>query len=215
MSARISLLSLVIICLITSTRTAYAQMGIRLGVQREKITGMSAGADWQMLLGWDYDLNERLSGGLDLSTDMNWSEEYSMPTSLMTSPYYTERIKVFGVQFRSQFHFSDNDGTSVYIGPTIGLRAVKQMIQYDEEVNSPGWGTTYTQRKKEDNAMLFPIGIRLGVRGVLDGAYGDLYIAVGSNIGSNEPICDLPFLVEESLPKKLFLQAGVSYGIGW
>lgn len=215
MSAPIHIFCLVITCAIVSARPISAQMGVRLGFQHERVTGVNSGADWHVLLGWDYDLNDRLSGGLDFSTDTNWEEEYTMPPSLTGNQYYTERTKVMGVQFRSQYHFSDNDGTSLYLGPTLGLRLVKQMVQYTDEVSSGGWSHSYTQRTKEDNAVLFPIGMRLGVRGALDGGYADLYVAIGANIGSNEPICDLPFLAEESMPKKMFLQAGISYGIGW
>lgn len=195
--------------------TSMAQMGIRYGIQHEKVTAADLGTSLNLLVGWDYDLNDRLSGGLDVSSDMRWDPEYIMPVSTVGNTDYTERVKFIGVQYRSQYHFMDNDGTSLYLGPTIGLRAVRQMIQYSEETNSSTWGTSYVQREKKGTGMLFPLGLRIGVRGALDGGYADLYVAVGTNLGSNKPICDLPFLVEESMPNKTFFQAGFAYGLGW
>ncbi len=206
---------LLMLGLVLNGTKAVAQLGIRYGVQHEKVTGADLGTDLNMVLGWDFDLNERLSGGLDFSTDMRWSKQYSMPVQALGTANYAERVRSIGVQYRSQYHFMDNDGTSLYLGPTIGLRAVRQMIEYSEEVFNIGWGTSYIQRERKDNGLLFPLGLRVGVRGTLDGGYADLYVAVGTNLGSNEPICDLPFLVDESMPNKTFFQAGFCYGIGW
>ena len=195
---------------------ASAQMGIRFGAQHEKPTQARFGSDWHLVLGWDFDLNERLSGGLDLSTDMNWSSEYNMPEAALNGPTFYEKVKTFGVQYRSQFHFADNDdGGSFYLGPTIGLRAVRHRISYYEETSSGGYYSS-DLRETEEKGMIYPLGLRLGVRSGLDGGYGDYYIAIGTNIASGDgPINDLRFLSEESLPNKLFFQAGLCYGVGW
>lgn len=192
--------------------TGLAQMGIHYGFHFEKLTEANSGSNWHMGLGWDFDLNDRLSGGLDLTTDMNWTgDDYYYGYSAE----YGERLKVFGVMYRSQFHFMDNDGTSVYLGPTIGLRALKQKIEYDEEITPGAWYTSYQRVRVEENGMVFPLGLRLGVRGTLEGGYADLFIGVGTYLGSNEPFSKLPILDEESLPKQTFFQVGMNYGIGW
>lgn len=195
-----------------------AQMGVRFGIQHEKITKSTTGSTFNLLVGWDFDLNDRISGGLDISTDMNWMEEYNLSqisTNFPNGPgYYTDRVKNVGVQYRSQYHFMDNGGGSLYFGPTIGLRFIKQNIKYFEEV--PGaWYTTTREVNTSANAMTVPLGARLGYRGPLDGGYADVYFSLGTNIGSSEPFTDLRFLAEESMPNTLFFQVGLCYGIGW
>jgi hypothetical protein len=159
-----------------------------------------------------------MSGGLDLSMDMNWNEDYSLPqysTNSLTGPsYYYDRVKHFGVQYRSQFHLMDNDGGSIYLGPTIGLRFITQRINYFEEVQG-AFSTFSREVNTEEKGMTMPAGLRIGYRGVLDGGYADVHFAVGTNIGSSEPFTDLRFLVEESMPTTTFFQVGLSYGIGW
>jgi len=196
--------------------TALAQMGIRYGIQHEKPTQAKQGSDWNMMLGWDFDHNERLSGGLDFTSDVNFGSEFNMPSSNTSGPTFYEKVKVLGVQYRSQFHFADNDGgNSFYLGPTIGLRSVKHKINYYQETNN-GWTYSSNLLETEETAMIFPVGIRVGVRGPLDGGYGDLFIALGTNIGSGDvPVNDVRVLTGEAMPNKVFFQAGVCYGVGW
>ena len=197
---------------------AHSQMGIRYGIQHEKVTKSTYGSTLNMLLGWDFDLNQRMSGGLDLSMDMNWNEDYSLAqysTSSLAGPsYYYDKVKHFGVQYRSQFHLMDNDGGSLYLGPTIGLRFITQRINYFEEIQGP-FSSFSREVNTEEKGITMPAGLRLGYRGVLEGGYADVFFAVGTNIGSSEPFTDLAFLVEASMPTTTFFQVGVCYGIGW
>jgi len=205
----------------TATLECGAQMGIRSGLQHEKVTKSTSGSTLNLLLGWDFDFNGRLSGGLDFSTDMNWMDEsglaqYSTNLSYPNGPgYYTDKVKNFGIQYRSQFHFADNGGGSVYFGPTIGLRFIKQNITYNEETPFDNYAYWFREVKVTEKAMTVPLGARLGYRGPLDGGYVDLYFALGTNLGSSEPFSNLRFLAEESMPTTLFFQAGLGYGIGW
>ncbi|HOY28494.1 MAG TPA: hypothetical protein PLR96_05925 [Flavobacteriales bacterium] len=218
MSASIKTLMVTLTLLILPGLAAFSQMGIRYGIQHEKVTKSTTGSTLNMVLGWDFDLNQRMSGGLDLSMDMNWTEDYSLPqystNSLAGPSYYYDKVKHFGVQYRSQFHLMDNDGGSIYLGPTIGLRFITQRINYFEEVQG-AFSTFPREVNTEEKGMTLPAGLRLGYRGVLEGGYADLYFAVGTNIGSSEPFTDLRFLVEESMPTTTFFQVGVCYGIGW
>ncbi len=209
---------LVTLVLAIHAQECSAQMGIRYGLQHEKVTKSTSGSTLNMLLGWDFDHNAHLSGGLDFTTDMNWGDDYSLAQYSTNHPngpsYYYDKVKTFGVQYRSQYHFMDNGGGSLYFGPTIGLRFIKQRIRYNQEV--PGMYYTEIQEvETESKGMTVPLGARLGFRGTLDGGYADIYLAAGTNLGSSEPFSDLPFLVEASMPNKVFFQAGFCYGIGW
>lgn len=200
--------------LVLACTVAEAQMGIRYGIHFEKTTNAKQGTPLHLVLGWDFDFADRLSGGLDLSTDMNWASQYNQPSYLPANGVeYHDKVKVFGVQYRSQFHFSDNDQYSFYLGPTIGLRAIKQTITYDQAVDN--YWNTRDMVTVVGRGMTFPIGLRLGMRGELDGGYLDLFAAVGTNLGSGEPIHDFSFLDKESELKRTFLQAGLCWGFGW
>ncbi|MGV3636618.1 MAG: hypothetical protein ACO1NQ_03125 [Flavobacteriales bacterium] len=209
---------LILVLLGIPCSSIHAQMGVRYGIQHEKVTRSTMGSTLNMLLGWDFDLNQRMSGGLDLSMDMNWSDDYSLPqyssNGVAGTSYYYDRVKHIGVQYRSQFHLMDNDGGSIYFGPTVGLRFITQRISYSEEL--PGSLYTYWREVNlEEKAITMPAGLRLGYRGVLDGGYADVYFALGTNIGSNEPFTELRFLSDESMPTTTFFQVGLCYGIGW
>lgn len=64
--------------------------------------------------------------------------------------------------YRSAFHVSDNDASSFYLGPTVALRNVAE----------------------HGGEMVFPVGMRFGVRGGLERFYGDLYAGVHVNLGA-------------------------------
>jgi hypothetical protein len=91
--------------------------------------------------------------------------------------------------YHSHFHFSDNEFSSFYMGPNIGFRTVD------------GFGT------------LVPIGMRMGVRGGLEGFYADLYVGGHYNVGGgsstvleNTGVTDL---------RTLGFSGGLDIGIGW
>lgn len=196
--------------------TAHAQMGIRYGLQYESVTTAKFGSNRFVLLGWDFDHNDRLSGGLDLSMDMNWSGEFNMPESATSGQYFAEKVKIFGVQYRSQFHFSDNGGGSFYLGSMVGLRMVAHKINYYANDNNGYYSYSGKLVESRENGVLIPFGLRAGVRSPLEGGYWDLYLGVGTNVGSNgTPVNDLPFLADESVPNAVFVQAGLCFGIGW
>lgn len=195
---------------------ANAQRGIRYGIQYESVTQAKPGTRWHMVLGYDFDLADRLSGGIDVSTDTQWSSEFNTYVIPRSGLDFSEKIKMFGVVYRSQYHFADNDGGGTfYLGPTLGVRSVKQSLRYSEEI--PGiWYNTIQERETKESKLLFPLGMRIGVRGPLDGGYYDIYLAMGTNLGAGDvPINDVAILTGESLPNKLFFQTGFAYGVGW
>lgn len=69
----------------------------------------------------------------------------------------------WAVDYRTAFHLSENDQTSFYIGPQVSA------IGYEAP---------------DGNSMLFPIGMRCGVRGGLERFYADVFVATHYTVGS-------------------------------
>jgi hypothetical protein len=134
-----------IILLLLWGGNANAQAGIR-GIfwNIEPITARLGEDAFNYGIGYDHDMNDRLSLGLSLRV---------IPS-----------IQGWVVNYRSAYHFSDNESGSFYMGPTIGLRSL---------------GTYGTQ---------LPVGMRMGVRGGLERFYADLYIGGLYIIGGSSPI---------------------------
>lgn len=209
---KLALLGAMVLC----CATAHAQNGIRYALHAEKVTQAPLFEPLFLSVGWDFDHNDRFSGGLDFVMDMNWRQGYdSYYYGSGQIGDYEEKVKAVGLQYRSQYHFMDNDGTSLYLGSTVGFRMVRQLIEYQELVAVPFGSDYYRTRNNEGTGVLVPIGLRLGVRGPLDGGYGDAYVCLGYNAGSSDPFSPLSFLKEESMPSALMLQVGLAYGIGW
>lgn len=94
---------------------------------------------------------------------------------------------------RSAYHFADTDGPSFYMGPMVGLRSLKSEV---------------------DQRMLFPLGLRMGVRGGLQGFFADLHAGLVYNIGASDPI----LLADQRQPSNLLpvtFCAGLDMGLGW
>lgn len=123
---------------------AQAQGGIRAILWNyEPLFEEPAGAEAQFGLGHDRDLNERMSLNVSfmLVSEGGWMASY-----------------------RSAYHFSDNDASSFYIGPTVGVRNV--------DVHG--------------GMLVFPMGMRMGVRGGLERFYADLYAGAHINVGAGK-----------------------------
>ncbi len=121
-----------------------AQGGVRLILWNyEPIYSTAGYADVQHIgIGYDQDLNERLSFGLQGRTTFDGHS--------------------WVINYHSAYHMADNTGGSAYFGPTVGVRHLKD----------------------EGSVNVFPIGLRIGVRGGLERFYADLHGGVQYNIGA-------------------------------
>ena len=149
---------------------ASAQGGLRLILWDYEMPTEGRGASQYMGFGYDHDLNERSSLGLDVRLSLG-------------EPGW-------GVQYRSAFHVADNDASSFYLGPTIGIRSVG-----------------------EDPIIMVPLGARMGVRGGLENFYADLFLGFITNLGAP----DTRPSDYSSAPKLsgLNLLIGLNLGFGW
>jgi hypothetical protein len=119
---------------------AHAQGGIRaIPWNYEPFLGKSVATGLHYGIGYDQDLNERLS----LNVSFRWT------------------ANGWVANYRSAFHFSDNTESSLYMGPSIGVRSVGE----------------------RDGAICVPVGLRSGLRGGLERFYADLYVGMHANLG--------------------------------
>lgn len=131
-----------------------------------------AGTNPDMLhygLGFDHDLNDRQS--------MNVSARISRTGWV--------------VSYMSAFHFSDNQSSSFYMGPTLGLRQI----------------TT------GDGATRIPVGLRVGVRGGLERFYADLYAGYRVDVIGKDVV-----IGENAMPmdiRRSSFMVGLDLGWGW
>lgn len=122
-------------------------------------------------VGYDHDMNERLSLGVQAralaGNGAKWSFDY-----------------------RSAYHFSDNDAGSFYLGPQVSV------MSYETA---------------DGNKTLIPLGMRCGVRGGLERFYADLFAAVHYAAGAND-------LVDTEMGRPLkaaSFSLGLHMGWGW
>ena len=92
----------------TIASSAIAQGGVRLIVWNYEPIFAEGGFDRMSHIGvgFDHDLNDRLSMGLDGRIGLAYS------------------ANSWVVEYRSAFHFADTESASAYFGPTLGVRSI-------------------------------------------------------------------------------------------
>lgn len=123
--------------------------------------------------------------GLGYDADLN--DRLSMRVQWRTTPGLSSWV----VNYHSNYHFSDNTSSSFYLGPHIGVRVV----------GGP------------DGATLVPVGMRMGVRGGLEGFYADLHIGGHYNVGGGGRV-RLENVGTADL-RTLSFCGGLDIGFGW
>jgi hypothetical protein len=150
-----------------------AQGGIRgIFSNLEPITTGFNGDGSHYGIGYDHDVSDRLSMAITVRRSTG------VPSTV--------------VNYRSAYHFSDNEGSSYYMGSMVGLRSF----------GSEGPG------------LQFPVGFRFGARGGLEGFFADLYVGGHYNLGASGEVTDTYEGVTSDLRKWGF-SVGLDVGWGW
>lgn len=123
--------------------------------------------------------------GIAYDQDLNGRLFFGVPARISTGTSSTM------VNYRSAYHFSDNERTSFYMGPNIGLRTFGS--------GGPG-------------AQL-PVGFRSDVRGGLQGFFADLYMGGHYNLGTTGLVTTENHGVRDL--RKMSFTVGVDVGGGW
>jgi hypothetical protein len=193
---------------------AQAQYGIRgsfLTYDR-----LSKGAHTYGSVGVDLDVSDRTSIGADFLFRLNLFGETELSDYVQYAGYSVDYILTpRSTQFllRSSYFFSDDRG--FYVSSSFGVRKVSAEVipsTYDPTGFNqlPAWVVRETAE-----TTLFPIGLRFGVRGELDGWYGDLFVGVGYMLGERN-LFKAPYLeAKDREIAGLSIQAGYALGIGW
>ncbi len=191
-----------------------AQWGVRAGMAGEMF-GEPLVGEW--VLGVDRDVSGRSSIGMDLL----W--RFDLRGGLLVQnvadhgglTYYYELDQgVRGVQFRSTY-FLSNDVSGVYVGSYIGYRSVVRHLR-NVLVSHPNFTSERYDDRTLNNAV-FPFGVRIGLRGALDGFFQDLYVGLGyvAGHGADELVEQAPYVPERHRLGGLHLQFGYCFGVGW
>lgn len=197
------------------TNGALAQWGVRgTVIHFEQQTGRS-GLNW--LIGLDHDPSDRTSIGVDFISDLNL---FSDPTDRGESTqyggytvYYSIARNVKGLQFRSTYFVSAFGNAGFYMGTYAGFRSISLVV--DPIAYSSGFGnsTPNWARSTTTSSMVFPAGLRWGLRGEMDTWYHDIYFATGFQLGSGNATLP-PFLLAKDKLKGFSIQAGYVLGFG-
>ncbi|HRH37099.1 MAG TPA: hypothetical protein PK760_02065 [Flavobacteriales bacterium] len=172
--------SLLILFLGACGLSTNAQSGLRFMLMDLEPVVSRSGDFVHYGVGFDHDLSKRLSLGVDLRM--------------------STEDRGYVINYRSAYHFADNDGASFYMGPTIGLRRLGD----------------------SENTVIVPISFRMGVRGGLEDFYADLYLSVVNNIGGGDGLVypsssNYPYSsqVDRYTVMPTSFNLGLSLGWGW
>lgn len=174
---------------------------------------------WNFGLGYDHEFEHGVAmgvdavlGGLVLSDDGATDIEY-----LEHVGTFDVRRGGWSVIYRTSAFTGEGDG-GFYVGSFIGVRRARQTYELSY-VFSP---TTYVsgngpfeQRTVVDQTV-FPIGLRMGLRGPVEGWMSDLYVQLGYQIGSGAPSTPRNYLRSDLRDTNgLVFTLGFAYGVGW
>ena len=179
-------------------------------------------SSYQLGMGYDHDFNDRISMGLDVTIDLQRATEedgqsIEVPYAGFIANYYSGD-RLLSVTYRTAYAFTDNSETHLYVGSYFGFRAFKQTLDlgYVTDPSGSSNGNGPFQQQVEAKKTLFPIGLRLGVRGSLEGGFADLYTQVGYNIGGGESAFSQAFFSGRDFDlSSMSFTLGLAYGFGW
>lgn len=171
-----------------------------MGYEHQTRNGLTFGVDAAFTL---FDLGSDI-GGTRPASYMGYTAEYQV------------RPRSWAMTYRAVYHLN-NDGTGFYMGSFLGVRQARQQLELEYVLSDySSDGERYFAQRAEATRTVFPIGIRLGVSGEMDGWYGDLYAQIGYQIGGGDMDFAHPYLAEAAHPLTGFTYTlGYAWGIGW
>lgn len=154
---------------------------------------------------------------IDLSGDGSTASRLPVEYQGFTSEYQGN-IKGWTLMYHAHYFLSGTD-EGFYMGSFLGVRRVRQQW-FLGQVTAPNsyWSNDQGPfaARPEGADLVFPIGVRVGVRGALDGWYQDLYFHAGLQLGAGRLDYREPYLVA-SAPRTSGFTFGLGYafGVGW
>ncbi len=188
-------------------------------------------------LGFDRDLTSKISIGADVSHswDIAWKGSmFATPSGLVDSRVTTAYVADDGLSsnsstryersgrevtgwLRAVYLFTGNSRASWYAGPILGVRYRQEEIDL-VKVPHPEEGTQDLPTRLRHNYMLFPVGLKLGLRDEMPNGYFDLCMRMTYEIGGGRHLYDeLPTLtthhaLDAVRSPEWYIGMGVAYG---
>ncbi len=220
---RSKLFALVILCTVLATK-AQGQWGIHgtfIEYERLAPSGLA-----NLVVGMDHDFTNRTAMALDLNIGMPLNVLFSDGGGRETLykgydvSYDFSRYSVGGTYRSLYFLSSNSNGFTFYLGPTVGVRYLIQNVNYVTAyyVTYNSWTSQATPpwaRPSNWKNTVFPIAMRWGWRGALDGISGDLYMSLGGVLGGVTTTETPGYLDKKDMLTRLYFQLGYTYAIGW
>lgn len=201
--------------------------GIRFGFAHfEKTLTNDGFAPFGFTLGFDHDLGSHLAFSIEASfpyrdlVDLNAADgNYAdKPVSYDGwSADYASDTHSWSLLYRTNYFPNGNDG-GMYVGEYLGVRRITRHVTIVDQFNSSSYSSYYGPFRDtyEAGQLVFPIGMRLGWRGALDGWYFDCYFGLGYQLGGGDNVFTQPEL--SGLPERtagFSYTLGFAYGLGW
>ncbi len=145
-------------------------------------------------LAYQHDLSQRFGIGLE---------------AVLGFDGFNSAVRSYEGIYSAKYFFSDNEGTTGYIGSFIGVQSLKAEVT-DHVLGSNGYSIP---RTVEASKIQVPIGIRVGLRGGLDGYFGELFVQAGYALGNG-----ILYKADGDIVKTtpLYFSVGGSFlGFGW
>ncbi len=112
-------------------------------------------------------------------------------------------VSAYELIYSAKYFTADNDATACYIGSFIGVQSISGTSLHTSGISASG----------DFSRVQVPIGLRVGVRGGLDGYFGEIFTHVGYAIGNGELVSTSSGKVNSA---PLFFGVGFSFlGFGW
>lgn len=190
-------------------------------IYNEGGSSLDDNSDFYCGIGYEQNIGDRISISAEINSSMGkiYSESYvSVPESYVNQTSgqtfiglkdYSLYVSYVELKYISKYFFRENDDRCGYIASTLGFKKVN--YGYADQQENQG------DLSLKESKLIFPLGLRLGWRGSIDGWFGDGFVGAGLNIRagaeSKDPV--IKVFNKNSTISKIYFTAGYSFGIGW
>jgi hypothetical protein len=217
---------LLALLLCSLNRTSSAQAIKYYPVTINEVHQHAGGATSGMGFGYEQNIGDRLSWGV------NFLGSFPTPATISeTKVYPSELIHIdcnhsvswWQLQYQSKYFAKPNDGSSFYFSSSIAVQSRTQKVEvvsitdFNAYTPLPSYDGITSGSIRSQNDILIPVSFSMGVRGSLDGFFGDVYVGASYLFKSNYTNKNL---VTERFGKNysyadLAVTFGLAIGIGW
>ena len=209
-----------------------AQVGFAfIPVAFDRLTNVEVPMKYQFGLALDFDTGPRTGLGFDFTIDPGLITTNALYAPIETSEIdgnttrYQYSSSTFAVQLKSMFFFTDNDKAAPYMAVCAGVRnySIELTRDTDNDYNDYNAVVYPFPNKLKASRMVFPVGLRFGVRGDLPKAFADVNFRMGYLIGGGELLFTEPYTLTRSSTfgssaelkmTRLTIGFGCSFGFG-